>query len=81
MKDSSWMTPRARMQMEQDYKARAEAPPSEPKGYLRNCLISARIDGPNIFEIDLEGNVYACLDGYAILPMEEYVRLKEAAGE
>ena len=43
-------------------------------GYVRNCHISAR-EGDTLFSL-FEGNFRPYLDGYAIIPIEEYERLK-----
>jgi len=40
-------------------------------GYLRNCYIKNRDGGDTMFNIH-NGVVDATLDGYAIIPIEEY---------
>lgn len=51
------------------------------KSYVRNCMMIQRRpdDGPLFIEGD--GCVTARLDGYAILPVEEYARLRAKARE
>ena len=52
---------------------------SEVNSYVRNCLIFTR--GEDLFNVDEEYRFIATLDGYAVIPMEEYDRLRAAAGE
>jgi len=47
---------------------------TEPIGYIRNCYLGAR-DGEAIFHGREDGITVPTLNGYAIIPMEEYVRL------
>jgi len=47
------------------------------KAYVRNCLIVGR-DRETIFELDGD-YIHPQLDGYAIIPMEDYRRLKTQA--
>jgi hypothetical protein len=44
---------------------------------LNNCLIVPRNSGEILFEVGEHG-VRCSLDGYAIIPMEQYEALKEA---
>lgn len=48
------------------------------KGFVVNCLIKVRDDqeGP-IFDPSEDGYLIAMLDSYAIIPIEEYHRLKK----
>ncbi len=48
-------------------------------GYLKNCLIQPRGDVV-LFAADQSG-VCAFLDGYAVIPMENYERLLEISEE
>jgi hypothetical protein len=67
----------------------AFATPALSDSFVRNCLIIPRIDataaateGPCMFvqqEIDGEIITTARLDGYAIIPREEYERLRALA--
>ena len=43
-------------------------------GYLKNCYIQGRDDDGWLFHADRD-TVTARLDGYAIIPMEQYDRL------
>lgn len=43
---------------------------------LTNCLIITR-DGETLFYFDEEDRILASLDGYAIIPIEEYERLSQ----
>ena len=54
-----------------------------PKGYLVNCHIMSRVDADGnsvhsdaLFVGCSDGTIVAQLYGYAIIPMEEYARLK-----
>lgn len=52
--------------------------------YVRNCLIHPRRDGAGaeaMFTLSAEHGVQCQLDGYAIVPRDEYERLKQLAGE
>jgi hypothetical protein len=53
---------------------------TDPKnGYLRNCYIEPKRDGtPHLFRCN-DDYAIAYLDGYAIIPMETYLRLKDEA--
>ena len=46
------------------------------KSYLRKCMVAPR-DGEVLFEFQPDGSVTASLDRYAVIPNEEYVRLKQ----
>lgn len=47
------------------------------KGFLKNCLIKTRNDeNPYLFYGHKDGSITAHLDSYAIIPLEEYHRLK-----
>lgn len=51
-------------------------------GYITGCLGIARNPDDVLFEILPDGNsVIPRLDRYAIIPLEEYHRLREKAGE
>ena len=43
-------------------------------GYVKNCIINAK-EGETAFSIDTKGKITPYLDGYAIIPVEEYERL------
>lgn len=53
------------------------------RGYVKNCYIQPKVinnkftDNGCMFENTLEGDCIAYLDGYAIIPLEEYEALKE----
>jgi hypothetical protein len=48
--------------------------------YLRNCLIKRREDDTvSLFEFTPEGRILVRLDGYAIVPKEEYEGLASLA--
>lgn len=49
------------------------------EGYIRNCVIRPRENHAGFLLNSETGE--ARLDGYAIIPVEEYERLKSAAGE
>lgn len=49
-----------------------------PESFVKNCLIKSK--GEILFS-GINGMALAHLDGYAIIPMEEYERLKQNAGE
>lgn len=50
-------------------------PPPPPQGsYVRNCLWQAR-EHEYLFSINLDGEWIASLDGYAIIPIEEYEKI------
>ena len=50
--------------------------------YVKNCILHPRKDEADCMFKQLESGIYAArLDGYAIIPVEEYNRLKTVAGE
>jgi len=59
--------------------------------FVRNCLLQPRVIGEvvagkvtqtdRLFREDEEGRVIATLDGYAVVPVEEWARLSTKAGE
>lgn len=49
-------------------------------GFIRNCIIDLR-PGEDITYINNNGAEVIGLDGYAIIPKEEYVALRKAAHE
>lgn len=52
------------------------------KSFVRNCFLKGRPGEMPIFDTaTIPGQVIARLDGYAIIPMEEWRQLKQAAGE
>lgn len=58
-----------------------DAPPisePEPRGFLRHCYLVTR--GEVLFHAT-DVTVHAMLNGYAVLPVEEFARVKAAAGE
>lgn len=48
---------------------------AEEKGYVRNCLVVAKEGDKKLFGVKPDGTYIAFLDGYAIIPMEEYEKL------
>jgi hypothetical protein len=63
--------------------------PLAPESYVRNCLISPRLNYNSAYALGnapFDGcmfyndgkSVYARLDGYAIVPREEYEKLKNS---
>lgn len=51
------------------------------KGYVHNCFLQPRDWKQPMFVSRDGGPIVATLDGYAIIPVEEYNRLAVAAGE
>ena len=51
------------------------------KGYVTNCYIDAKYDKDGVietlFEMDEDGNCFAFLDGYAIIPKEKHEEVEE----
>jgi hypothetical protein len=48
--------------------------------YLRNCVIAARQPATTpLFSADPKHGMQCCLDGYAVLPVEEYEALQAVA--
>ena len=43
-------------------------------GYITNCFLVAREDGPLLFDVTGDGYVKPQLDYYAIVPLEEYAK-------
>ena len=58
----------------------SDKPPEPDECCLKNNMISMRDGEDWLFRSD-GPYIYAKLDGYAIIPREEYVRLKQVAGE
>ena len=60
-----------------------------PRGYVENCLCMPRdnydaVTGPDDIKamfVSVDGFCVAQLDGFAVIPMEEYDRLKDLQGE
>ena len=47
------------------------------QGYVKNCYFEPK-EGDTLFEVDgVTGEVHPTLDGYAIIPIEVYKKLKE----
>lgn len=47
-------------------------------GFVKNCLLIPRQDTDEpMFVVDEEGNIAPTLDGYTILPNDQYEALKE----
>ena len=46
------------------------------KGYIKNCFIMGNGSDNPIFGQRHDGSVIPLLDGFAIIPMKEYERLK-----
>lgn len=50
--------------------------------HVINCILSMKEEDELLFFINAKRNqADAFLDGYAIIPVEEYTRLREKAGE
>jgi hypothetical protein len=52
------------------------------EGFVRNCVVAPRADEAKqqvLFQENASGVVVAYLDGYAIIPVEEWERLKAQA--
>lgn len=51
------------------------------KGFLFNCVINMtekdKLSGKGIFHKTDDSRILACLDGYAVIPVEEYNALKQ----
>lgn len=45
--------------------------------YVKECLILPRVDEAGLFEAHSDGHVVARLLRYAVIPLEEYRRLKD----
>jgi len=52
-----------------------------PESFVKNCLISTVGRDAETLFIKTSQGVFARLDGYAVIPREEYERLKKLAGE
>jgi len=46
--------------------------------YVKNCHLSVRPGDPTMFDQQRDGTVTARLDGYAVIPMEEFNRLQDS---
>lgn len=45
------------------------------KSFIKNCIISAK-ENDTLFASNKDGQIIARLDGYAIIPVEEYKKMK-----
>jgi hypothetical protein len=48
-----------------------------PHSYVRNCYVNMREGTDFLFYVDAEGRLFCHLDGYAIVPKEEYFKLRD----
>ncbi len=51
------------------------------KGYINNCYIACRVGSPTLFSDNGDGTVTPRLDGYAVVPLEEYEKHVERASK
>jgi len=50
------------------------------RGYLNNCLVKENPWDDELFHVDKLGRITPQLDGYAIIPMEEYRFITKTSG-
>ena len=48
-------------------------------GYVKDCLIISKVGQKNSMFIEIDNDVFCQLDGYAIIPMSNYVILENKA--
>lgn len=54
--------------------------PEVKKSEIKNCLILARKEDKAPYRFGPGGDVHVLLDGYAIVPKEEYMQMKDTLG-
>jgi hypothetical protein len=52
----------------------------DERGYVQNSLLVMRQGESHLFRQAKDGRLYPTLDGYAVMPLEEYEALKARAG-